>query len=134
MLSCFKALIGISISILKFPTLLLIEIESFLIDLKVKRYKRCIECHRASESARCKVYRTKPSNRSSISQYNKEYALKNKDKIAKVSIGMRFVEAATGKMMWKAGQHKSETYMLLKPALSKVARNVVEDMVDYMPH
>jgi hypothetical protein len=62
------------------------------------------------------------------------YTVENKDKVAKVSIGMRFVETATGKIMWKAGQHKAESYMLLKPELTKVARSVVRDMVDYMPH
>ena len=62
------------------------------------------------------------------------YTVENKDKVAKVSIGMKFIEASTGKTMWKAGQHKSESYMLLKPELSKVARSVVSDMIDYMPH
>ena len=68
----------------------------------------------------------------SVDSWN--YTVENKDKVAKISIGMRFVEASTGKMMWKAGQHKSESYILLKPELSKVARSVVSDMVDYMPH
>jgi len=67
----------------------------------------------------------------SVDSWN--YAVENKDKVAKVSIGMRFVETATGKIMWKAGHHKSESYMLIKPDLSKVARGVVRDMVDYMP-
>ena len=67
----------------------------------------------------------------SVDSWN--YTVENKDKVAKVSIGMKFIEASTGKTMWKAGQHKSESYMLLKPELSKVARGVVRDMVDYMP-
>ena len=62
------------------------------------------------------------------------YTVENKDKVAKVSIGMRFVETSTGRIMWKAGHHKAESYMLIKPELSKVARSVVRDMVDYMPH
>ena len=68
----------------------------------------------------------------SVDSWN--YAVENDKKVAKVSIGMRFIEASTGKIMWKAGQHKSESYMLIKPALPKVARGVVRDMVDYMPH
>jgi len=68
----------------------------------------------------------------SVDSWN--YAVENKDKVAKVSIGMRFVEASTGKIMWKAGHHKSESYVLIKPDLPKVARSVVSDMVDYMPH
>ncbi len=68
----------------------------------------------------------------SVDSWN--YAVENKDKVAKVSIGMKLIEASTGKIMWKAGQHKSESYILIKPDLPKVARSVVRDMVDYMPH
>ena len=67
----------------------------------------------------------------SVDSWN--YAVENKDKVAKVSIGMKFIEASTGKIMWKAGHHIAETYILIKPELSKVARSVVRDMVDYMP-
>jgi hypothetical protein len=68
----------------------------------------------------------------SVDSWN--YTVENKDKVAKVSIGMKFIEASTGKIMWKAGQHKSESYILIKPDLPNVARSVVRDMVDYMPH
>jgi len=68
----------------------------------------------------------------SVDSWN--YAVENNKKVAKVSIGMKFIEASTGKIMWKAGHHKSESYMLIKPDLPKVARGVVRDMVDYMPH
>jgi hypothetical protein len=67
----------------------------------------------------------------SVDSWN--YTVENKDKVAKVSIGMRLIETSTGKIMWKAGHHIAETYILLKPELSKVARGVVRDMVDYMP-
>jgi hypothetical protein len=68
----------------------------------------------------------------SVDSWN--YAVENDKKVAKVSIGMKFIEASTGKIMWKAGQHKSESYILIKPDLPNVARSVVRDMVDYMPH
>jgi hypothetical protein len=61
------------------------------------------------------------------------YAVENDKKVAKVGIGMRLIEASTGKIIWKAGHHKSESYMLFKPALPDVARSLVRDMVDYMP-
>ena len=61
------------------------------------------------------------------------YAVEKDKKVAKVSMGMKLYETATGKMMWKAGHHIAETYILIKPELSKVARSVVRDMVDYMP-
>ena len=68
----------------------------------------------------------------SVDSWN--YTVENKDKVAKVSIGMRFVEASTGKIMWKAGHHIAESYMLIKPDLSKVARDVARKMIDEMPH
>jgi hypothetical protein len=61
------------------------------------------------------------------------YAVENDDKVAKVGIGMRLIDASTGKIMWKAGHTKTESYMLFKPALPKVARSLVSDMVSYMP-
>jgi len=62
------------------------------------------------------------------------YTVEKDKKVAKVSVGMKLIDAATGKIMWKAGHHIAESYMLLKPELSKVARNLANDMIDYMPH
>jgi hypothetical protein len=62
------------------------------------------------------------------------YTVEKGDKVAKVSLGMKLYEAATGKIMWKAGHQIADDYVLIKPDLPKVARNVVKDMVDYMPH
>jgi hypothetical protein len=67
----------------------------------------------------------------SVDSWN--YAVENKDKVAKVSIGMKFFEASTGKIMWNAGHHIAETYILIKPDLPNVARSVVRDMVGSMP-
>ena len=62
------------------------------------------------------------------------YTVEKGDKVAKVSLGMKLYEAATGKIMWKAGHQIADSYILIKPDLPKVARNVVKEMVDYMPH
>ena len=62
------------------------------------------------------------------------YTVEKGDKVGKVSLGMKFFDAATGKIMWKAGHQIADNYILIKPALPKVARNVVEAMVEYMPH
>ena len=62
------------------------------------------------------------------------YTVEKEDKFAKVSLGMKLYEAATGKLMWKAGHQIAQSYILIKPDLPDVARNVVEKMVDYMPH
>jgi len=62
------------------------------------------------------------------------YAVEKEDKVAKVSLGMKLYEAASGKLMWKAGHQLSETYTFFKPDLAKVARKVAREMIDYMPH
>ena len=67
----------------------------------------------------------------SVDSWN--YAVENDKKVAKVGIGMRFIDASTGKIMWKAGHTKLESYMLFKPPLPDVARSLVRDMVNYMP-
>jgi hypothetical protein len=62
------------------------------------------------------------------------YTVEKGDKVAKVSLGMKLYEASTGKIMWKSGHQIADSYTLFKTDLSKVARNVVNKMVDYMPH
>jgi len=62
------------------------------------------------------------------------YTVEKDKKLAKVSVGLKLIDAENGKIMWKAGHNLSESYMLLKPELSKVARSVVSDLVKEMPH
>ncbi|MEN6373824.1 MAG: hypothetical protein ABFD75_03445 [Smithella sp.] len=62
------------------------------------------------------------------------YTMEKEDKFAKVSLGMKLYEAATGKLMWKAGHQIAQSYILIKPDLPDVARSVVKKMVYYMPH
>lgn len=62
------------------------------------------------------------------------YAVEQDDKFAKVSLGMKLYDASTGKVMWKAGHQIADKYIMIKPDLPKVARNVAREMVDYMPH
>ncbi len=62
------------------------------------------------------------------------YTVEKDKKLAKVSIGFKLIDAETGKIMWKAGHHLAESYMMIKPELSDVARSVVKDMVSEMPH
>lgn len=62
------------------------------------------------------------------------YTVEKGDKVGKVSLGMKLYEASTGKIMWKAGHQIADSYILIKPDLPKIARNVVNDMVNYMPH
>jgi len=62
------------------------------------------------------------------------YTVEKDKKLAKVSVGLKLIDAENGKIMWKAGHDLAESYMLLKPELSKVARSVVSDLVKEMPH
>jgi hypothetical protein len=62
------------------------------------------------------------------------YTVEKDKNLAKVSIGLRLIDGPSGKVMWKAGHHLADSYLLLKPELSKVARSVVKDMVREMPH
>ena len=62
------------------------------------------------------------------------YIVEKDKNFAKVGIVLKLIDAESGKTMWKAGHHLKESYVFLKPELSKVARNVVDIMVDKMPH
>jgi hypothetical protein len=62
------------------------------------------------------------------------YTKENDKKVGKVGIGIKMVEASTGKIMWKAGHHEAEDYMLIKPKLPDVAKDLVKKMIKEMPH
>lgn len=62
------------------------------------------------------------------------YYVEKDDKLGKVSIGLKMIDAQTGKTMWKAGHDEKEAYTFFKPELSKIARSVVKTMVKAMPH
>jgi hypothetical protein len=62
------------------------------------------------------------------------YTKENDDKVGKVGIGLKMVEASTGKIMWKAGHHEAESYMLIKPKLPDVSKDLVKMMIKEMPH
>jgi len=62
------------------------------------------------------------------------YSLENEKKVAKVGLGMKLIDAATGKIIWKAGHHVAQDYILFKPKLPDVAKDVVKAMIAEMPH
>ncbi len=68
----------------------------------------------------------------SVDEWN--FAVEKDKKVARVSLTMRLYEASTGKWMWRVGHGIVESYMLIKPDLSNVARGLVRDMVKEMPH
>ena len=62
------------------------------------------------------------------------YSKESDNKVAKVGIGIKMVDAGSGKILWKAGHHEAEEYVLFKPKLPDVAKNLVKKMIKEMPH
>lgn len=62
------------------------------------------------------------------------YTREGDKKVGKVQLGIKMVEASTGKIMWKAGHHEANSYILIKPDLPDVAKSLMKTMVDEMPH
>lgn len=61
------------------------------------------------------------------------YTRENDKKLGKVGLGIKMIEASTGKIMWKAGHHEAESYILIKPDLANVAKDLIKKMVGEMP-
>jgi hypothetical protein len=62
------------------------------------------------------------------------YTTLDNEKIAKVSLTVTMVESKTGKTVWTASHHKISGAKIIEPALSGIARSLVQEMVGYMPH
>jgi len=62
------------------------------------------------------------------------YATENTDKVGRVGLGIKMIDAATGRVLWKAGHSKAEKYWLVKPELPDVAKALVKEMIAEMPH
>jgi hypothetical protein len=62
------------------------------------------------------------------------YTKENDDKVAQIVMGVKMIDAASGKTMWIAGHHEVEAYILMKPALPDVAKSLVKRMIKEMPH
>jgi hypothetical protein len=62
------------------------------------------------------------------------YTKENDKKVAKVGIGIKMINAGTGTILWKAGHHEAEDYMLIRPKLPDVAKGLIKKMISEMPH
>jgi hypothetical protein len=62
-----------------------------------------------------------------------DYTVEKDQKLAKVGMTMEFYDVSTGKLMWKAGHSITNDYMLIKPELPKIARDVVRKMINDIP-
>jgi hypothetical protein len=63
-----------------------------------------------------------------------QYTMENKERLAKVGMGIKMIDADTGVVMWRASHHENETYRWVKPELAGVAKKLTARMVDEMPH
>lgn len=62
------------------------------------------------------------------------YTTEGDKKIAKAGLGIKLVEAQTGKILWKAIHYDTESYTLFKPAMQNVAKGLARKMISEMPH
>ena len=62
------------------------------------------------------------------------YTTENDKKIAKVSLSITMIEAKTGKTLWMAAHHKISDYLIIRPDLPDVAKDLIREMIGYMPH
>jgi len=63
-----------------------------------------------------------------------EYTTLGENKLARVGMGMTLVEASTGAVIWSARHEVQEKYKWWRPELVKVAKKMVDQMIDKMPH
>lgn len=57
---------------------------------------------------------------------------KDKD-VAKIGLGLIMIEAKTGAILWRAVQYQSRDFLLIRPALADVARDLLKKMINQMP-
>jgi PBP1b-binding outer membrane lipoprotein LpoB len=63
-----------------------------------------------------------------------KYTAQGDKKMAQVKLSMEMYDVATGKLMWKAGHAITNDFVLIKPELTDIARDVVDKMAYDMPH
>lgn len=66
--------------------------------------------------------------------YTAELKEKVAQDVAKAGLSMKLVEAATGRIAWKAGHNIVKEYTFLKPDLKDIGKSVVNAMIGAMPH
>jgi len=55
-------------------------------------------------------------------------------KVGRVGLGLKLVDASKGTIIWKANHELTEDYLLFKPKLNHIANDVLEILLDEMPH
>ena len=62
------------------------------------------------------------------------YTTEKQEKVAKAGLSMKLIDAATGRIVWKAGHNIVKEYTFLKPDLKDLGESVVNAMIGAMPH
>lgn len=62
------------------------------------------------------------------------YTTENDDKVGKVGVSIEMIDPRQGNTLWSAGHSRADAYLLIKPELPDVARNLLRQMVAAMPH
>jgi len=62
------------------------------------------------------------------------YTTEKDNKVGKVSLSITMIEAQTGKTLWTAVHQRISDYVIIKPGLPDVARDLIREMIGYMPH
>ena len=63
-----------------------------------------------------------------------KYTTEDDTKMGKVGISITMIEAKTGKIIWRAAHSRTSEYMIIKPDLPDVARDLIREMIEHMPH
>lgn len=61
------------------------------------------------------------------------YSGQDNNKLAKVGLFMELYDCSTGKLMWKAGHSIQKDYVVIRPELPDVARELARKMISQMP-
>jgi hypothetical protein len=61
------------------------------------------------------------------------YTTQDDKKVAKVSLTVTLIEAKTGNTIWTAGHSRISDYVIIKPDLPDVARDLISEMIGHMP-
>ncbi|MHB8829527.1 MAG: hypothetical protein ACYC6Q_08385 [Syntrophales bacterium] len=62
------------------------------------------------------------------------YTVANDKKMAKVGFSITMVEAKTGQILWNAAHSRLSEYLIVKPDIANMAKGLIREMTDRMPH
>jgi len=63
-----------------------------------------------------------------------EYGRQEGNKVCRVGLGIKLIDATNGTVIWKANHELAETYWVFKPKINDVADKLMRRMIAEMPH